>query len=232
LWKFEQGETTELWRGADGGVVTQPAISRDGRQICFSLRRGGRAGLYVMNANGTNVQTLAAGLEVRGAATWSPDGKWVAVAGNRGDGTRLFKVPLDGGAPIELTSTLSINPVWSPDGGLILYSEQQRAGQLEVKAMTPDRTPVPVVSPQIVGFNAANRYQFLPAGDALIVLEGVLGASQNFYKVDLATGARRQLTDLDGTDVIRNFDVSPDGTRIVFDRWRQHADIAMMTLAR
>jgi Tol biopolymer transport system component len=98
--------------------------------------------------------------------------------------------------------------------------------------MTPDRTPVPVVSPQIVGFNAANRYQFLPAGDALIVLEGVLGASQNFYKVDLATGARRQLTDLDGTDVIRNFDVSPDGTRIVFDRWRQHADIAMMTLAR
>ena len=74
LWKFEQGETTEIWRGADGGVVTPPAISRDGRQICFSFRRAGRAGLYVMNANGTNLRTVAEGLEVRGAASWSPDG--------------------------------------------------------------------------------------------------------------------------------------------------------------
>ena len=231
LWKFENGETTEIWRGADGGVVTPPAISRDGRLICFSFRKRGRAGLYVMNTNGTNVRTLVEGVEVRGAATWSPDGKWVAVAGNRGDGMRVFKVPVDGGAPIELTNTLSINPVWSPDGGLILYAEQQRAGQFEVKAMTPDRTQVPIVAVQIFGFNTAH-YRFVPEGDALIVLEGVIGASQNFFEVDLATGKRRQLTDLDGTYVIRNFDVSPDGTHIVFDRWRQHTDIAMMTLAR
>jgi serine/threonine protein kinase/Tol biopolymer transport system component len=232
LWKFEQGETAEIWRGADGGVMTPPAISRDGRQICFSFRKGGRTRLYAMNANGTNVRTLAEGLEVRSAATWSPDGNRVAVAGNRGDGTRIFSVSLDGGAPIELTKTLSINPVWSPDGRLILYSEQQKAGQLEVKAMTPDGVPVPIVTLQVVGFSPATRYRFVPAGNALIVLEGVIGASQNFYKVDLATGERRQLTDLDGTYVIRNFDVSPDGTRIVFDRWREHADIAMMTLAR
>jgi serine/threonine protein kinase/Tol biopolymer transport system component len=232
LWKFEQEETTEIWRGTNGGVVTPPAISRNGRLICFSFRKDGRAGLYVMNANGTNVRTLAEGLEVRGAATWSPDGKWVAVAGNRGDGTRVFKVPVEGGAPIELTNTLSFNPVWSPDGSLILYSEQQRAGQFEVKATTPDRTQVPIVALQIVGFSTATRYRFVPEGDALIVLEGVIGASQNFFKVDLATGERRQLTDLDGSDVIRNWDVSPDGTRIVFDRWRQHTDIAMMTLAR
>jgi TolB protein len=231
LWKYEHGETAEIWRGADGGVVTPPAISRDGRQICFSFRRRGRAGLYVMDANGTNVRTLAEGLEVRGAASWSPDGKWVAVAGNRGDGTRVFKVPVDGGAPIELTTTLSVTPVWSPDGGLILYSEQQRAGQFEVKAMTPDRSPVPIVAVQIVGFNSATRYRFVPEGDALIVLEGVIGA-QNFYKLDLATGKRRQLTDLDGPHVIRNFDVSPDGRHIVFDRWQQHTDVAMMTLAR
>jgi Tol biopolymer transport system component len=185
-----------------------------------------------MNANGTNVRTLAAGLEVRGAATWSPDDKWVAVAGNRGDGTRIFKVLVDGGPPIQLTNTLSFNPIWSPDGGLILYSEQQRAGQFEVRAMTPEQTPVSIVALQIVGFSTVTQYRFLPEGDALIVLEGVIGASQNFYKVDFTTGERRQLTDLDGSYVIRSFDVSPDGTRIVFDRWRQHADIAMMTLAR
>ena len=106
-----------------------------------------------MNANGTNVRTLADSFDVRGAASWSPDGKWVAVAANQGEGTRLFKVPVDGGQPVRLLDTLSFNPVWSPDGRFIVYSEQQSAGQFEVKAITPDRAPVPIVELQIVGFS-------------------------------------------------------------------------------
>ncbi len=156
----------------------------------------------------------------------------MAVAGNRGEGTRLFKIPMDGGPPVRLADTLSYNPVWSPDGRLILYSEQQRAGQFEVKAITPDQVPVPIVQPQIVGLRTPTQYRFVPTEDALVVLGGVVGSSQNFFRVDLATGKRRQLTDLNGASVIRNFDVSPDGTHIVFDRWRQHSDIALMTLAR
>ena len=232
VWTFEQGEATELWRGEDGGVVAPPAPSPDGRLICFSYRKAGRAGLYVMNANGTGVRTLAEALDVRGAATWSPDGQWVVVAGNRGDGIRLFKISLAGGPPIQLADTLSYNPVWSPDGRVILYSEQQRAGQFEVRGITPDRAPITTVPLQVVGFSTSTQYRFVPNENALVVIEGVIGASQNFFKVDLTTGQRRQLTDLDGSLVIRNFDVSPDGTHIVFDRWRQHSDIALTTLAR
>jgi len=75
LWTLDHGTARELWRGADGGVVAPPAISPDGRQICFSYRKQGTAGLYVMNANGTNVRALADSFDVRGAASWSPDGK-------------------------------------------------------------------------------------------------------------------------------------------------------------
>jgi Tol biopolymer transport system component len=233
LWKLENGAPLELWRGDDGGVVAPPAFSPDGRQICFSYRTQGTAGLYIMNANGTNVRTLAAdSFDARGAASWSPDGKWVAVAANRGEGTRLFKIPVDGGPPVQLLDTLSFNPVWSPDGRLIVYSEQQRAGQFEVKAITPDQAPVPIVELQIVGFNTSVPYRFLPDGKALIVLEGVRGASQNFFRVELASGQRRQLTELTAGPVIQNFDVSPDGTQIVFDRLRNNTDIVLMNLAR
>lgn len=233
LWKLENGAPLELWRGDDGGVVAPPAISPDGRHICFSYRTRGTAGLYVMNANGTNVRTLAAdSFDVRGAASWSPDGKWVAVAANRGEGTRLFKIPVDGGAPVRLLDTLSFNPAWSPDGRFIMYSEQQSAGQFEVKAITPDRAPVPIVELQIVGFSTSVPYRFLPDGKGLIVLEGVRGASQNFFRVELATGHRRQLTDLTPGPVIYNFDVSPDGMQIVFDRLRNNTDIVSMNLAR
>jgi Tol biopolymer transport system component len=84
LWKLEGGAALELWRGDEGGVVGPPAISPDGRLICFSYRRQGTAGLYIMNADGTNVQTMAAdSFDVRGYASWSRTAI-MAVAANQG----------------------------------------------------------------------------------------------------------------------------------------------------
>jgi Tol biopolymer transport system component len=231
LWRLENGAARELWRGDDGGVAAPPAISPDGRQICFSYRKQGTAGLYIMNGDGTNVRALADSYEVRGAASWSPDGKWVAVAANQGEGTRLFKVPVDGGQPVRLLDRFSYNPVWSPDGRFIVYSEQQGGGSFEVKAITPDRAPVPIPTFQ-VSYTIATPYRFMPDGKALIVLEGAARTSQNFFRVDLESGQRRQLTDLKAGSVIQNFDVSPDGKQIVFDRLRDNSDIVLMNLAR
>jgi hypothetical protein len=47
-------------------------------------------------------------------------------------------------------------------------------------------------------------------------------------------GEQRQLTsfDLKSGSMVHDFDISPDGKRIVFDRLCNHADIALMTLAR
>src|SRR5262249_43565875 len=121
LWKTQGDETVELWRSSEGGGIAPPAVSLDGRGICFSVRRQGRNGLYLMNADGANVRPLAASLDVRDAPSWSPDGKFIAVAADEGDGSRLFKVPVDGATPIRLVDSLSRMPVWSPDGGMILY---------------------------------------------------------------------------------------------------------------
>jgi serine/threonine protein kinase/Tol biopolymer transport system component len=228
LWKLEGGAVLELWRGDEGGVVAPPAISPDGRLICFSYRKQGRAGLYVMNADGTNVRTLVDSFDVRGAASWSPDGDWVAVAANLGDGTRLFKVPLGSGQPVRLLDTQSFNPVWSPDGRLIVYSEQ-RGSSFQVRAITPDGAPVPI--PELrVGYTTSTPYRFVPNGKALIALVGSRGA-QNFSWIDLESGQHRRMTDFKAGFVIQNFDVSPDGTQIVFDRLRNNTDIVMMNLA-
>jgi len=238
LWTADNsGTTVELWKGDNGGVVAAPAISPDGTRICFSYRKQGRAELYVINANGTGLRTLAKSIEVQSAASWSPDGKWVAVAANQGEGTRVFKIPLDGGPPVRLRDTLSFNPVWSPDDRFIVYSEQRASGSFEVKTMSPDGAPVVVPAVASLGSSFplafGTPYRFTPDGKTLVTLQGT-APHQNFFSVDVATGAQRQLTsfDMKSGSVIQNFDISSDGKRIVFDRLRNHADIVLMNLVR
>ena len=230
LWKLENGAARQLWNGGDGGVMAAPAISPDGSKICFSYRKQGREGLYVMNADGTNVRALVESFPVRGIASWSPDGKWIAAAGNQGDGTSIFKVPVDGGPPERLISTLSYHPVWSPDGKIIVYAEpQQGGGSLPVKAVTPDKKPVPM--PDIQVTYLGSPYRFVPNHNTLIFLQATTDIrKRNFYAVDLDTGRQRQLTDLKPGYLMENFDT--DGKRIVFDRTRQNSDIVLIDVPK
>lgn len=228
LWKSQNGEAGELWHSSEGGVVAAPAVSLDGQRICFLIRRQGRNGLYVTNADGTNLRQLATSLDVRDAPSWSPDGKFIAVAADEGDGSRLFKVPVDGGAPGRLLDGLSRMPVWSPDGSLILYAAPLQGAGYAVKAVTPDSKPHTL--PELWILRGGDRYRFLPGGKQVVALLGDY-LHQNFWMVDLETGQRRKLTNLKPGYSITSFDVSPDGRQILFDRVRQNSDIVLIDLA-
>ncbi|HSE36306.1 MAG TPA: protein kinase, partial [Blastocatellia bacterium] len=168
LWKAQGDDTIELWRGSDGGVMAPAAVSPDGLQICLSIRRQGRNGLYVMNADGTNARPLAASLDVRDTPSWSPDGKLIAVAAYEGDGSRVFKVPVDGAAPVRLLDEFSNWPVWSPDGKLILYATPLQGPGYSVKAITPEKQPHPL--PELIVSRGGDRYRFLPGGKQVVAL--------------------------------------------------------------
>jgi Tol biopolymer transport system component len=230
LWRFENGSARELWKGSSGGLAAPPAIAPDNKQICFSYRKDGHARLNIMSAIGTNVRPVAPSLDVRGGISWSPDGKWIAVGADGGDGTHVFKIPVDGGEPVKLVDTLSFNPVWSPDGNLIIYSEQEGGSRFVLKAVKPDKAPVAISDISVV-YTKGTSYRFLPGQNALITLEGEF-RKQNFYRVDLRTGEHRRLTDLEPGFQILNFDVSFDGKQIVFDRSRDNADVVAMDLIK
>jgi len=159
------------------------------------------------------------------------------VAGTQGEGTRVFKIPVDGGPPSRLRDTLSFTPVWSPDGRFIVYSEQHASGSFDVKTMTSNGAPILVPAIASLGsrFPLAfgTPYRFMPDGRTLVTLQDT-APNQNFFGLDLETGRQRQLTrfDLRSGSAIQNFDISPDGKRIVFDRLRNRADIVLLSLAR
>ncbi len=229
LWKFKDGSDVEVWKGSDGAIAAGPAISPDGAQIAFVVRRGERARLFVMAADGTNPRAIAESLDIRDTPSWSPDGKWIAVVASEGQSQPLLKVPVAGGAPVRLVEGINYDPVWSPDGRFILYSEAQSGPRYLLKAVTPDKQPLPL--PDISVWRAGNRYRFLPNGKAFVVMQEQRGGrQQDFWLLDLATGRLRRLTNLRPGFAMKSFDVSPDGKQILFDRYRDNSDVVLIDL--
>ena len=122
------------------------------------LRRDGKRHLTVMSADGADAHALAPSIDVQGAADWSPDAQWIVIGGRDEQGPGLFKVPIDGGAPIRLVSGVATSPAWSPDDTLIVYSGPIISGKVQVLAVRPDGSPVAL--PEIYGGSEQTALSF------------------------------------------------------------------------
>jgi TolB protein len=137
-------------------------------------------------------------------------------------GPALFKIPIDGRAPVRLVEGQAVNPVWSPDGSLILYGGSLLGGQAKLLGVRPDGTPVPLPDVSL----RAGGYRFLPNGKGMVYQQRI--PPFDFWLVDLTTGTTRRITELNDRGVMRTFDIAPDGTEIVFDRSRENSDIVFI----
>jgi Tol biopolymer transport system component len=227
LWKLvDGGAATELWNGVNGRVVAGPDIAHDGR-LAFLVQRRGRTELIVMNGDGAAPRRLAEELDVRGAPAWSPDGRWLAVAAANADGQpQLFKIPVAGGPPVSLVKEYSTDPIWDPSGTFLLYSGADVGTTFPVKAVSADGAPWPLRD--LILTRGARRLAFL-GEDAVIIMKGDI-SHKDFWSLDLKTGRERQLTNLARGYTIGDFDISPDGREIVFDRVREQSNIVLFDL--
>jgi serine/threonine protein kinase len=228
LWSYRDGQAQEIWKGSEGALQSPPAVSVDGASVAFALRRNGKYQMHVMGADGTRLHPLSSDVDVRGTASWSPDGKWIVAAGSNREGAGLFKLPVDGGVPVQIAKGPFLDPVWSPRGDLIVYCGTQVFTRTPLLAVQPDGTPVKL--PEINVQRGGERARFLPNGTALVYMLGDTLAGQDFWLLDLSTMGSRRLTQLNNVSVMRAFDVT-DGNKIVFDRLRDDSEIQLIDLA-
>ena len=228
VWKFQQGESTEVWRGVDGPLLEPPAVSADGRRIAIILRKQGKRLLTTISTDGGDLKTLSESFDASSSAAWSPDGKWIAVAGDDGSGLGLFKIPSVGAKPLLLAKGPMASPLWSPDGSLIVYTGPAIGGTGPMLMVRPDGTAVgaPALQARVGG----ERYRFIPGTPKLVYMIGGQTEKPTFWLLDIPTKKTRKLADLD-LAATRTFDITPDGKQIVFDSLRENSDVVLINRA-
>ena len=230
LWRLDNEQAVEVWKGASGSLLEPAAPSFDGLRVAVILRKQGKRTLHTISPDGGDIQPIAPSVDVTSTAAWSPDRKWIAAAGIDETGSGLFTIAADGGEVQRIMTGAAANPVWSPDASVIVYTGPVSGPVGPLLAIRPDGSPVDIPGIQVrVG---TEHYRFVPGSQKLIYVPTVSQiVPENLWMLDLTSKQMRRIGDFEVREC-RTFDVTPDGTRIVFDRLRQNADVVLIDLAQ
>jgi TolB protein len=179
-----------------------------------------------MDMDGGNLQQLTSGNGYEQYPSFSPDGRWIFYAYYENDRLELFKLALDGGAPVRLTeSFLSDTPLLSPDGKVLAaYYREKPGALLKLILLSPDGgKPIKTFDiPQTVGL-----YKWMPDGRSLAYLDTQKGVS-NVWVLPVDGGSPRQVTDFT-SGLIYWFDLDRAGKPTLFSRGTINRDVVLIT---
>ncbi|MEO7083372.1 MAG: hypothetical protein ABI442_21080 [Gemmatimonadaceae bacterium] len=124
------GAPRQLSTSPRSTINVQPTISPDGRRIVFVSNRLGPPELYIMDADGTNVEMLTAydfnEKNWRSDPDWSPDGRRIAFQEMVGGRFQIRTIFAAGGTPKQLTSDgENEQPSWAPDGRHLVFTSSR-----------------------------------------------------------------------------------------------------------
>ena len=155
----------------------------------------------------------------------TPDGKWVVYnESSLKDGVgHIFKLPVDGGAPVELAKGTEFAPPVSPDGKMIAYGRTDGQGASAKTKIVLEKLEDGAIVKQI---ELPPTYDWLklgwtPDSRALTFVHNTTARVQNVYMLPLAGGTPVQLTRFDTEPaVVAGYAWSRDGKKFAVTRAR------------
>jgi dipeptidyl aminopeptidase/acylaminoacyl peptidase len=189
-------------------------LSPDGQWITFTWNRDQSSDVFIMPAAGGWPRRVTVGRDLEWpelACRWSPDGQWLAISQN----DHILIAPSAGGLPKRISdfTDSASDPVWMPDGRLIITVERNDSKQL---LLTDREGQWPR---ELVGRRDGDCWDAQPSPDGSLVAYtfrpfGDLNRL-DVHVVETDTG---QIRELAGQPKLRSWQPrwSPDGAQIAF----------------
>jgi Tol biopolymer transport system component len=211
---------------SDAGVNVFPAPSPDGRLVVFCSNRGANPvtfNVWRVGTDGMNPRQLTYG-EGEFFPVCSPDNKWVVYSPiATGGGLSVWKIPIEGGDPVQILSRVAVKPAISPDGKWLAF---QTGG--DQPGIGPKLGIVPFESGQPLKLIDVKLTQYRWSADSksILYLDDKEGVS-NIWSQAVDGGPPKQLTKF-SADQIFSFDWSRDGKIMACSRGVVTTDVVLM----
>jgi Tol biopolymer transport system component len=219
-------EQRQLTSDAGGSIYqtdNYEAASSDGRYIVFTSDRStGNPHVWRMRSDGSDLKQMTNG-PGEGVPRITPDGHTIVYF----DFTTelLWKMPIDGGQPTQITNKRSDRPYISPDGKFIACGyETENNTPMKIAIIGIDGGP-PVKVFNVPATVVVDDLAWTPDGRAITYVYTTNGVS-NLWVQRLDGTTARQLTDFT-SDRISSFDFSPDGKTLALARGNSRTDIVL-----
>ncbi len=212
----------------NAGANFSPAVTPDGRHIVFVSSRGGSPSIWRMDISGENAVLLATHNGVSGEPDISPDGQWVVYdMTDAQDLTTIWKVRIDGGDPVQLTTTESARPRIAPDGKTIVcHWGQGTANERRGLAIILFDGGTVLEEFDLPSVLRSRSYRWAADGKAFLYVDGK-EKIDNIWRQPLDRSAARPVTDFT-SDRIYRFDVRGSSEQLAMSRGRQTSDVVMI----
>jgi Tol biopolymer transport system component/DNA-binding winged helix-turn-helix (wHTH) protein len=213
---------------------TNPSVSPNGRYIVFVLDQAGRRNIWRMDADGANLKQLTYGGDDFNPQCL-PDGQWVVYNSfTSAKPYAVYKVPLNGGNAVLVTSAHCRAPAASPDGKLIacFYAGESVSAQVDPTSIaiipTEDGDSVRKVCDFLSSMVVSDQTHlgWTPDGRAIIYVDN-RGGHANLWSQPLDGGPAKQLTDFHGGQLF-SFNLSHDGLQLVCLRGTPRQDVVLI----
>lgn len=229
IWIADQNGSNQKQLTTDLAMDRRPSVSPDGRYIVFVSNRAGSPNIWRMGMDGNNLQKLTRGISDHNPYC-SSDSRWVVYSSYTGTGKQVvFKVPIDGGDPSQITDKLSPEASVSPDGSLVAFfyldEKPNSAWRIMVIPFAGGESVETFdISPTVYPWR---ELRWTADGRALTYID-TRGGVSNIWSQPLSGGPPKQVTNFT-IDQIHHFDLSRDGKQLAFARGRVVSDVVLIS---
>jgi Tol biopolymer transport system component len=200
-----------------GAFIDNPAWSPNGALIAFDGSPKGKTAIFVVSPEGGTSRQISDGLGDNRNPAWSRDGAWIYFESNRSGEWRIYAQPATGGSPIEVTAGPGVNARESADGKQLFYSKpgmrglwrRPREDWRKGTASGSEALLIAELEPQ----DGAN---WAPSSDGIYFVRRPADGTPTLSLFDHAGSSATDIVALSPSFEGWGFDLSPDGTQLIF----------------